>query len=1155
MTPKFSTLLRAVTILLLLFMTTFAAQPARAAGEKVGLVTTESGSGDLSFNYMAYQGLLQAEALLGVVGTVYEPATNADYETELQQCVADGNVLCFAVGFGMADAITNVATANPGVLFAILDYPLDTYPANLRGITFNEKQAGYLAGALAGKMTGTNVIGVVAGMEIPPVVAFVEGYRNGAQCVGTNVNVLKNYTGTFTDPVLGATVSADMINLGADVIFGAAGETGNGAILYSAQNGVWSIGVDSDQYVTLFGNGTVPGADKILTSAMKRLDTAVYRTIQEYLAGLFTAGNVTYSLGDDGVGLAPYHDADPSISQDIKDYITHVKDSVINGFTNIDYPCEPRFHAEIVENRILAMDWLPGINVTVTVDDPANGVGVDFTDTQITNSTGFINFDNLGGLVLGPGMYIEMTDGILTKFHTVTDLVVTEVDAATDTVWGTATPGGNLNVQYCDNTGCSWRRFVTIGLDNTWLADFSVPGGGASPEEQNILDILPGMRGEALEPADGGITDYQWYLPNTRIGARPTEDRVEGWEWPLGATVTLEINDPATPANPDFTDSTTVIYPPWDPNNTWFEIPFSGTYNLKPGDEVSVTDGTTTKTHTVTNLILTTLNPNLDQIIGTADPGSSVDVWVCDQNGCVARNETADGNGDWTADFSLPGDQDWELPTYDLQPGSSGDSGQFDPENDGTMIIWTIPNPTFGARVKEDRVEGWQWPLGATVTVEINDPATPPNPDFTDTATVTSAPWDVNQTWFNLDFYGQFDLKPGFGVSVSDNVTTKFQPTTGYEVTGFDINADIVSGTADPGAIIDLWVCDGSGCVNRTETADPSGIWAADFSVPGDEGHEQTTYDIQSGTTGDSAQWSWSGDGTMIQWGMTPYDFGKKLPANGANGFGTSVTISWDIAGHANTYQYCYDKTNDGQCANWQDHGALTTKALTGLTPNTTYYWQVRAVDAAGFTYANNGDWWSFKTKSNPITKTYNSIGTQDGWVLESAEISNIGGTLNVNATTFSLGDNAQKKQYRGILSFNTSGLPDNAVITKVTLKVKKQGILGGGNPVALFQGFMVDIKKGVFGTAALQTTDFQTLANKTYGPFTPALSGGWYSLNLNTAKNYINKLAVSGGLTQVRLRFMLDDNNNAIANILNLYSGNAPLVSRPQLIIEYYIP
>jgi len=102
----------------------------------------------------------------------------------------------------------------------------------------------------------------------------------------------------------------------------------------------------------------------------------------------------------------------------------------------------------------------------------------------------------------------------------------------------------------------------------------------------------------------------------------------------------------------------------------------------------------------------------------------------------------------------------------------------------------------------------------------------------------------------------------------------------------------------------------------------------------------------------------------------------------------------------------------------------------------------------------------------------------------------------------------------------------------------------------------MVDIKNGFFGTAALlQVSDFQAAAGKTYGPFTPVPASNWYSINLTGAKAYINELTTNSGLTQIRLRFKLDDNDNAIANYLSFYSGNAPLASRPQLIIVYHLP
>ena len=185
-------------------------------------------------------------------------------------------------------------------------------------------------------------------------------------------------------------------------------------------------------------------------------------------------------------------------------------------------------------------------------------------------------------------------------------------------------------------------------------------------------------------------------------------------------------------------------------------------------------------------------------------------------------------------------------------------------------------------------------------------------------------------------------------------------------------------------------------------------------------------------------------------------------------------------------------------------------------------------------------------------TVTYRSNGAQDGWVLESSETSNKGGTLNSTAKTFRLGDDAARKQYRAILSFNTASLPDNAVITKVTLKVKRQRVVGGGNPVKKFKGFIMDIRNGTFGAARLQKPDFQTRADRSTAAMKKnAKNNKWYTLDLSGLKAFVNRQ----GLTQGRLRFKLDDDNNKVANYLSLYSGNATKANRPQLIVEYYVP
>ncbi|GEM_PF-6137477 len=810
-----------------------------------------------------------------------------------------------------------------------------------------------------------------------------------------------------------------------------------------------------------------------------------------------------------------------------------------------------RFHVQLTQNNVEGYDWPVGASVTLTIDDPSNGVGTDFTDTQAADSGGTARFDNVGGIDLAAGMYVTMDDGTTFKDHTVTILALTGADPDTDTVSGTGTPGVFINTwAQCGSQTAT--RYVYPDINGDWVADYSVVG--VQPEEQTLCDIQPGTYGEVMEPdADADHTDIDWRLPDPKFSAHPLGDEVVGWDFQLGATATLEINDPLTPANPDYSDTTTVIVHPYDPNQTFFTFNFSGIYDLKPGDTVSVTDGSNTKTHTVTPVAVTDANPGSDTVSGTAEIGSSVYTEICDFSGCYFRNEIADGSGNWTADFSVAGDEPGEETAYDLLPGASGNTIQWDNDRDETLVNWNAPAYTLHAVPAYPEVHGHDWPTGVNVTLTIDDDDNPGNGVlYTDTQ--LSAPGWCGEPCFDLS--GVFALQVGHYVTMSDGSVIKTVLVSVLHVTGMDTVNETLSGVADAGSDVMVNI-NSQGGIGRRVTAAGDGTWTVDFSTPGDEGWEQNTADLGPGDHGRAIQLNPDNtdDGTLEYWGIPPTAFTKNSPPNGALNRPINLTLSWSASSPEATYEYCYDTTNDNNCAAWIDNGPATSVAVTGLSHNTTYYWQVRANNPAGTTEANGGTWWSFRTAPLKITKIFRSTGNQDGWVLESAEKSNKGGSLNATASIFSLGDDKFRRQYRGILSFNTSSLPNNAVITKVILKVKRQGIAGGGNPVTLFQGFMVDIKKGFFGTPALQTSDFQAPANKINGPFKPAPVNNWYYFNLTTAKGYVNKLASNGGLTQIRLRFKLDDNNNAFANMLNLYSGNAPLASRPQLIVEYYVP
>jgi CSLREA domain-containing protein len=186
------------------------------------------------------------------------------------------------------------------------------------------------------------------------------------------------------------------------------------------------------------------------------------------------------------------------------------------------------------------------------------------------------------------------------------------------------------------------------------------------------------------------------------------------------------------------------------------------------------------------------------------------------------------------------------------------------------------------------------------------------------------------------------------------------------------------------------------------------------------------------------------------------------------------------------------------------------------------------------------------------FTLTLKSVNTNDGWILESTETSGNGGTLNSATTTFNLGDDAANKQYRAILHFDTSALPDNAVITSATLKIKKQGVMGT-DPFTLLGDLKASVRKPAFGAATLALSDFKSAPGKNnVATFSNTPVSNWYSaLVNNTGRVYINRL----GTTQFRLAFTTDDNNDNGVDLMKFYSGNAGAAARPQLIIQYYVP
>ena len=213
-----------------------------------------------------------------------------------------------------------------------MDFAYDPPIENVMGLVFAEDQSGFLAGALAGLMTKSKVVGMVAGQGDPAGGKIPQGVpgRREVACVRTArfwvciSTVSRMRPGERPRP-------CPRWMRAADVIFGAGGLTGSGAILGAAQSGAWVIGVDQDEYLTTFNNGKAPGADRVLSSAMKRVDVAVYNAVKAAATGAFKGGVQVSDMAGGGLGLAPFHQTENSIPEEVKAALEEIADDLGTG--------------------------------------------------------------------------------------------------------------------------------------------------------------------------------------------------------------------------------------------------------------------------------------------------------------------------------------------------------------------------------------------------------------------------------------------------------------------------------------------------------------------------------------------------------------------------------------------------------------------------------------------------------------------------------------------------------------------------------------------------------------------------------------------------------------------------------------------------------
>jgi basic membrane protein A len=263
-----------VAVLALTVASVGAAKPAKKSADfRVALVTDIGGLNDKGFNSLAYKGLKQAQAKLGVKGRVFISKTGQDYIPNLSKGAQDGYDLVIAVGFLMSDSTAAVAKKFPKTKFAIVDVSapfMKGKPKNVRGIVFAEQEAGCLAGVAAATVSKSGTISSVGGLKIPPVDAFIAGYQFCAKKVKPSITTLNGYSQDFVDQAKCKELALTQNQEGADVMFQVAGGCGLGVLAAAKEVGGWGIGVDNDQ--SFLG-------PHVLTSATKKVDAGVFLTI------------------------------------------------------------------------------------------------------------------------------------------------------------------------------------------------------------------------------------------------------------------------------------------------------------------------------------------------------------------------------------------------------------------------------------------------------------------------------------------------------------------------------------------------------------------------------------------------------------------------------------------------------------------------------------------------------------------------------------------------------------------------------------------------------------------------------------------------------------------------------------------------------------
>jgi basic membrane protein A len=312
------------------------AGPGPGAGVHIGLVFDVGGKNDKSFNEAAWRGLLRARDELGADVQYIEPTEGADRESALRTLAARKVDLVIGVGFIFGPDLERLARQFPDVKFAGVDYSpsegVGTLP-NLAGLRFREQEGSFLVGAIAGLITHSKVVGFVGGMKIPLIRKFEAGYEAGVHHVCPACRVVSAYAGTepkaFADPTLGEELASAQYGQGADIIFHAAGKTGDGVFAAARQRGARAIGVDSDQFEA------APCC--VVTSMVKRVDVAVVDIVKDIIAHRFRGGLLELGLAEHGVGFVSDEHNRQLLPVDVVEKVKALGEDIVAGKIKVPF--------------------------------------------------------------------------------------------------------------------------------------------------------------------------------------------------------------------------------------------------------------------------------------------------------------------------------------------------------------------------------------------------------------------------------------------------------------------------------------------------------------------------------------------------------------------------------------------------------------------------------------------------------------------------------------------------------------------------------------------------------------------------------------------------------------------------------------------------